>query len=111
MITVYLSGKITGMPIEEARTIFTAAELALRLKGYEVINPLSLDHGHNGDWINYMVVDLEALMRHADAIYMLDGWGESRGARIEYAIAREMGLKVMFQTCNAVISQAEVSRG
>ena len=32
-----------------------------------------------------------------DAIYMLKDWGMSRGARIEYAIAKELNLKIFFE--------------
>ncbi|WP_345212039.1 DUF4406 domain-containing protein [Mucilaginibacter gynuensis] len=105
---IYLSGKITGQSITISKAVFWSAEVKLKQQGHEVINPMELDHSHRGDWISYMIVDIEALIRKAEAIYMIDGWGESRGARIEYAIAKELGIPILFESCNAAISKAEV---
>ena len=40
--------------------------------------------------------DISALMK-CDAIYMLNDWGQSRGARIEYVIAKELGLEIIYE--------------
>lgn len=106
---VYLSGQITGMPLEVAKAIFAEAEARLRAQGHDVINPLTINTPDpKKHWVDYMMVDIEAMVREARAIYLLPNWGESRGARIEYAIAKELGLEVMFQNCNAAISKAEI---
>jgi len=39
----------------------------------------------------YMIADITALF-YCDAIFMLNGWEESKGARIEKFIAKEVGI-------------------
>lgn len=38
-----------------------------------------------------------AMLQRADAIYLLDGWRSSAGARAEYALAEKLGIEVLFQ--------------
>jgi hypothetical protein len=42
-----------------------------------------------------MIDDIRGLF-DCDAIYLHSDWGQSKGARIEYQIAKELNLKVMF---------------
>jgi len=42
-----------------------------------------------------MVDDISALLE-CEAIYMVKDWGQSKGARLEYAIAKELGLYILF---------------
>lgn len=35
-------------------------------------------------------------MKDVDAIYMDDGWREARSCRIEYQVAREYGIKILY---------------
>lgn len=35
-------------------------------------------------------------MKDIDAIYMDDGWREARGCRIEHQVAREYGIKILY---------------
>ena len=95
MIT-YISGKITGLPHGLVIEKFAASEALLKAKGYEPINPIVLNHETDRPWAEYMVNDIKHLLE-CEAIYMQRDWGNSKGARIEYHIARELGLKVMFE--------------
>lgn len=36
-------------------------------------------------------------MSKADALFMCDGWREARGCRIEYQVAREYGIKILYE--------------
>lgn len=92
---VYISGKITGNE-SEAPALFGKAETHLILLGNDVINPMDLPHAHDKSWESYMKEDLIAMLK-CDAIFMLTGWRKSRGARMEYNIARQMKLKIIFQ--------------
>lgn len=92
---IYISGKITGLSQEAALSSFNRAELFLVSEGWEVINPMTINHNHDKSWESYMRVDLKALL-DCEAIYMLNDWHTSRGANIEYNLARELGLKVLF---------------
>ena len=76
---------------------FCLASIKLIDQGYETVNPLHIEGWEdNLKWVEYMDLCVPELMR-CDAIYMLKDWGSSRGARIEYAIAKEMGLKILYE--------------
>ena len=90
---VYISGQITGKE-EEAKREFKNIELELLSDGYDVINPFDLNHNHNKTWLEYMRVDIIALMG-CDYICMIDGWEKSRGAIIEKELAEKLGIKVL----------------
>jgi len=94
---VYISGAITNQHPDHVRRVFAQAELQLIRQGYQVVNPLTLVHDHDQSWEEFMEVDLRALFK-CDAIYMLSNWKKSRGARIERAIAKEMGKEIIYET-------------
>ncbi|MFY8161966.1 MAG: DUF4406 domain-containing protein [Candidatus Kapaibacteriota bacterium] len=93
-MVVYISGKITGLDIEIVKQLFQDAETKLIELGYEVINPLKLPNDHDKTWESYMKVCI-AYLTKCDAIYMLDGWENSRGANLEYYLAYELKIKVL----------------
>ena len=90
---VYISGKMTGLP-DYNRPAFNAMAAQLRAEGFEVINPAELPEPAGGDhWHLWMRQAVAAMMR-ADALLMLDGWLESRGACAEVQIAALVGIDV-----------------
>ena len=94
---IYISGKITGIALSNAREKFKWHSGYLDLKGFTPVNPFEVIPYHKKlTWKDYMAADIKALM-YCEAIYMLNCWGQSKGARIEYAIAKELGLKVIYQ--------------
>lgn len=115
---VYISGKIGKEVIDEdTRQKFLRAEKMLREHGYEVFNPTDprwqsvLEEGYHSQYFepgglpanavpfySYVLLrDMMALSRK-DAIYMLDDWCDSPGARAELAFARAVGMLVMSGT-------------
>jgi hypothetical protein len=92
---IYISGQISGIE-EQAPKLFQEAETLLANSGYEVINPMKLPHDHDKSWESYMREDIKALM-DCDEIYMLKGWSSSKGARVEFALACSLGVKVKYQ--------------
>lgn len=92
---VYISGKITGNPdyIEQ----FASAEKALVEKGWKVFNPTRIPDIF--DYDEFMDIDLTAL-KYCDAIYMLSNWQHSKGAKIEYAKAKELNLLIFYEGDN-----------
>ena len=91
--TIYISGKITGIE-EEALINFNKAEYELTSLGYNVVNPMKLPHNHDKEWSSYMRECLVHLM-DCDYIFILDGYEQSKGARLELYIAQELGLKIL----------------
>jgi hypothetical protein len=93
----YISGKISGLPQEEAFNKFEKAEKDVEHLGYKPVNPMKLcPFNKDFEWEDYMEKDIGALLR-CKAIYMLKDWGNSKGARCEYALAKELDLKIIFE--------------
>lgn len=96
MKKIYISGPISGLPLETVYNNFTNAEAQLLEQGYEVVNPLNNGLPTNATWEEHMRADLRLLL-DCDAIYMLEGWEKSRGARIEYALAVDLKMDIQYQ--------------
>ena len=92
---VYISGQITGLEAPEALKNFNKAENVLKLLGHRVVNPMKINKPGDS-WKQCMITDIKALM-DCDAIYMLSNWINSRGARIEFCIAKETDLSIMYE--------------
>ncbi len=89
---IYISGPMTGYP-EYNYPAFIAAEEKLRKLGYvNIINPAKIDHPDT-DWNNCIRRAIVALMG-ADTVVLLPGWDRSKGAKIEYYLAANLGLSV-----------------
>nr|DAL72517.1 MAG TPA: chromosomal replication initiator protein [Caudoviricetes sp.] len=96
MKKIYISGPISGLPLETVYNNFTNAEVQLLEQGYEVVNPFNNGLPPTATWEEHMRADLKLLL-DCDAIYMLEGWEKSRGARIEYALAVDLKMDVQYQ--------------
>ncbi len=93
----YISGKISGLTQEEAFDKFEKAEEDVIKLGYIPVNPMKLlPYSPDLEWEDYMDKDLSVLLR-CQGIYMLPDWSASRGARIEYVVANEKGIKIIFE--------------
>jgi hypothetical protein len=94
---IYISGQITGLPTEVAKNNFKEAEQSILHSGWLPINPFSINPGTDDPtWDDFMVADIRELFK-CDGIYMLKGWQNSKGARIEHAIAKEMGIRIIYE--------------
>lgn len=94
---VYISGPITGLPYEEAEKAFNDAEIRLQEQGYEVVNPLNNGLPTSATWNEHMRADLKLLL-DCDAIYLLKGYQNSKGAMIEYDLAIKLGYHIIIIT-------------
>lgn len=96
---IYISGKITGLALEVAENSFAQAAMMLRAKyGCEVVNPMEcVPYEEGKTWEGYMLDDIKLLF-DCDTVYMLDNWEESRGARVECSIAKELSKNIIFQS-------------
>lgn len=112
---VYIAGPIAGYAYGN-KPAFEKAAAHLRSIGHYPVNPhdvLPVEHdgdcppgpsgGEEGDGQVrhnapcYMRTDMLALLR-CDAIFMLNGWERSSGARTEFECARAAGLYLMYQS-------------
>lgn len=95
---------------------FLEAAAELRRKGYEVFNPAENDiYKHPEiDWFSLsgdeddllestdfslrvaLGEDLAFICKHADAIAVLPGWENSKGATAEMATAKALGLEIIY---------------
>jgi hypothetical protein len=95
---IYISGAISGLPYAEAWDKFNRSETALLIKGWQdIANPMKCKIFKKDDvWEWQMGACLMMLLR-CDAIYMLRDWRNSRGARVEHAVAVELELEIIYQ--------------
>lgn len=93
---IFISGPITGTKDYLER--FAAAERELSRQGYEVINPAKVLAivPIELSWDRCMDITI-ALLRECDAIYMLDKWEWSAGARVEHEYADKAGYRMLYQ--------------
>jgi len=93
-LRLYISGPMTGMP-EHNRPEFNHVAARLRERGYEVVNPAELPSSPEMTWEDYMREDIRQMMG-CQGVATLNGWSESRGARVEVNLARELKIPVLF---------------
>jgi hypothetical protein len=113
---VYVAGPMRGI-VEFNFPAFNAAAEKLRAEGHTVFNPAERDierHGvdiskgnatgdvalaaaqHGFDLRVALGEDLAWICKEADAVALLPGWIDSKGARAEFATAHDLGLEVIF---------------
>lgn len=93
---IYISGQITGLEIKTAESYFEMVENKLTEAGHTPINPCKiLPYDPQHTWHDYMAEDIKALL-YCDAIFMLENWTNSKGAKIEHGIAQGLGLPVYY---------------
>jgi hypothetical protein len=103
---IYISGAISGTDdyierFKRAEEHFKFMEWAV-INPAEVLNPLKdvLDYETMMD-INFKLLD------YADAIYMLKGWEQSRGANREFGFALGSCKEIIYQTDNDINYQKQ----
>jgi hypothetical protein len=100
MKSVYITGPYSG---EEDANIQRAAEVAADYikRGWMVFCPHThssiIDREFNKDKLityeDWLTLDLYWLSR-CDAVHMLPGWKNSKGANVEYLVARALGKEI-----------------
>jgi len=96
-VIVYIAGPMTGLP-DYNYPAFRAAAAAWRVRGYAVLDP-SEKFGGRTD-LPYEVYARASIldMLSVDAVAVLPGWENSKGASAEVAIARCLGYPVLDAT-------------
>lgn len=102
---VYIAGPMSGFS-DFNFPAFDEAAFRLRYQGNMVFNPAEKDRETWGDMAtikakaNYrdcLRIDLNTILDWAEAVYMLKGWENSQGARIEHALAVALKLNIMYE--------------
>lgn len=105
----YLAGPMRGYKNYNFDA-FDKLEKYLTDRGHHVVSPASIDRLFEGwnkyppqdsnftknDCIRFMDRDLNAI-QGCEAIYMMDGWEESTGAKVEKAYADFIGIDVYYE--------------
>lgn len=111
---IYIAGKITGN--ENYREKFAKAQAELEKDGHIVLNPAVMPEGMTKS--EYMKLCF-AMIDIADEVYLLPGWQDSEGARLEEHYCRYIGKFVAEQkeevTCRecefcTVVTKCPVAR-
>lgn len=92
-MVVYIAGRMRGLE-DFGQSKFMAAEDKLVEAGHTVLNPAKFPP--TMPYERCMPICL-AMLEQADAIYVLDNWEDSEGARLELAYARFQKKVVMFE--------------
>jgi hypothetical protein len=115
MKKIYIAGPMHGIKNFNFPAFEYAAK-SLRMTGWEVFSPAERDIQEYGADIadsetgsaadaaakgfkmrTAMAADMDWICHYADAIYMLKGWENSKGAQAEWALARALSLMVLYQ--------------
>lgn len=87
---IYIAGPMTGLPDLNFPAFNMAAQI-LRGQGHTVVNPAELNGDPGLSWQECMRTDIRELVT-CDSIVLLPNWIRSRGARLEFHIASELGI-------------------
>ena len=97
---IYIAGPMTGLPLLNFPA-FHAEAARLRALGHDVVNPAEINADPAKGWIACMRGDIRELVT-CDAIQLLPGWQQSRGATLEHHIAVALGLQIIMPLMDAV---------
>ena len=94
MINIYISGNTTGTTDYLHRFDRAAKALSTHI----VINPAKVNAQLpiKTTWKEYMQMSM-TMLKMCNAIYMLKGWEDSKGARLDYNYAVENNYKIIFE--------------
>lgn len=87
---IYISGPISGQAPTETNRAFDDAERLIAEAGHTPVSPLRNGQPPHSTYEQHLAADF-AMLLGCDAILLLYGWRGSRGCRMEYSIASNMG--------------------
>jgi len=90
--TVYISGPMSGKP-NYNRERFWRMEHAVKIKGCRVLSPAH--HNKEMTYSEYMKLSIEMVF-NCTTVIMLQGYGDSKGAMAEQALASSLGKKILY---------------
>lgn len=91
---IYISLPITGQDMAEVMARVETAKAEIKEKGHTPVSPL--DQDNTQDYATLMGNDLRMLLK-SDAAVFLQGWGKSRGCKLEHSAATIYGLEIFYK--------------
>lgn len=82
---LYIAGPMSGYPECNYPAFSMAAEI-LRMRGYDVVNPVDVHISDRHHYVDLIREDLRAML-DCDGVAVLENWWESTGARNEVNVA------------------------
>lgn len=109
---IYVAGPMTGYTDWNFAAFFATAD-RLRALGHTPINPAENDgttlaeavagaHASTASWSDYMRRDIRHISR-SDAVCVLPGWQQSKGATLEVDVATRLGLPIYCLTDDGLV--------
>jgi hypothetical protein len=95
MTKIYIAGGMRGY--EDLNfPAFNEMAKALAELGWDPVNPVDINPDPETPYAECMRRDIAALVE-CEAIYMLNGWAESKGATLEHQIAEALELEIYYE--------------
>lgn len=93
---IYISGAITNN--QNAAADFARAKQTLKdlNKDYEPISPMDLPHKDNESYSVVFRERISELMK-CDGIFMIEGWEDNKISSVEWDLAIELSLKIIYE--------------
>jgi hypothetical protein len=91
MKKIYIAGKVTGLPQDEVVEKFAAMQKKIENLGFEAVNPIEVVNDFDTPWNKAMRMCIAGLV-FCDAIILLPDWFSSKGAKIEWDIAKQLSI-------------------
>lgn len=105
---IYIAGKIQGLPFDEVKDKFQKVENALHREGLKVINPLKLGIPFTWPYREQIDACLKVIAKDATAIYLLNDWKDSPGAKEEFQYVAQINttrrppIMIYFEDCDGI---------
>lgn len=105
--TIYLAGKVTGLPQDQVIEKFRKKQIELESNGHTVLNPLTLVKNFKEfaeqsvcvpeikTWEDEMKVCISDMV-FCDELHLMPCWQESRGATLERDIALRLNIPIVY---------------
>ena len=93
---IYISGAITNVPDYVDKFNHAQNVLTVKYPNATIINPVLIVKPDFADWIDCMKADIKELV-DCNTIYMMKGWQRSKGAMLEFIIAKYLDMTILFE--------------
>jgi hypothetical protein len=101
-VKVYISGPVSNRNFEKAREHFRRVAEDLKSYGLITVDPTLIEESSSFEdkefkgWEDFMREGIRLLVG-CDAIYLLEGYEHSRGAKLEKLIAEKLGMYIWYE--------------